>query len=162
MYFVQELKNDILMTEKRSLFVKKRIALVAHDHKKEELIEWAKHNKDILAQNELYGTGTTGRLIQEATGLIVNKLKSGPMGGDLQIGTMIADGKIGVVIFFWDPMEAQPHDPDIRALLRMCVVWNVPIANNRSTADFIITSPLFNQEYELKMTDYDKYINRTI
>src|SRR5699024_3268362 len=150
------------MSETRTLHLTKRIALVAHDNKKQELIEWAKHNKETLGRNELYGTGTTGRLIQEATGLFVNKLKSGPMGGDLQLGSMIADNKIGVVIFFWDPMEAQPHDPDIRALLRMCVVWNIPIANNRSTADFIITSPLFNQEYELKMTDYSKYIQRKV
>lgn len=150
------------MPEKRTLQIKKRIALVAHDNKKQELIAWAKHNKEILSGHELYGTGTTGKLIEEEVGLQVNKLRSGPMGGDLQIGSLIADNKIGVVIFFWDPMEAQPHDPDIRALLRICVVWNIPIACDRSTADFIITSPLFQQEYELRMTDYSKYMTRKI
>lgn len=159
---VSYFRKTTKMSEERTLKVKKRIALVAHDNKKKELIEWVTHNKNILARNELYGTGTTGRLIEESTGLSVTRLRSGPMGGDLQLGSMIADNKIGLVIFFWDPMEAQPHDPDIRALLRMCVVWNIPIANNRSTADFIITSPLFNEEYKLKMTDYSKYIQRKV
>ncbi len=150
------------MLEERTLKLKKRIALIAHDNKKPELITWVKHNKEILSQHELYGTGTTGRMVEEMTGLTVNKLRSGPMGGDLQIGSLIADGKIGMVIFFWDPMEAQPHDPDVRALLRICVVWNIPVACDRSTADFIITSPLFQEEYELKMTDYSKYMSRKI
>lgn len=150
------------MVEKRTLRLKKRIALVAHDNKKQELINWVNHNKEILSQHDLFGTGTTGKFIEEATGLSVTKLRSGPMGGDLQIGSMIADNQIGIVIFFWDPMEAQPHDPDIRALLRICVVWNIPVACDRSTADFIITSPLFQQEYELQMTDYSKYMTRKI
>lgn len=150
------------MQEKRSLKLKKRIALVAHDHKKQELIDWVSHNKEILSEHELFGTGTTGRMVEESTGLSVSKLRSGPMGGDLQLGSLIADNKIGVVIFFWDPMEAQPHDPDVRALLRICVVWNIPMACDRSTADFIITSPLFRQEYELQMTDYSKYMNRKV
>src|SRR5690625_1780472 len=150
------------MPENRSLHLRKRIALIAHDHKKQEMIDWVNHNKQILSGHELYGTGTTGKMIEEATGLAINRLRSGPMGGDLQMGALIADNKIGILIFFWDPMEAQPHDPDIRALLRICVVWNIPIANNRSTADFIITSPLFKEEYELQMSDYDKYMNRKI
>ncbi len=150
------------MIEKRTLHLRKRIALIAHDNKKQELITWVRHNKEVLSRHILYGTGTTGRLVETSTGLEVNKLRSGPMGGDLQIGSLIADNEIGVVIFFWDPMEAQPHDPDIKALLRICVVWNIPVACDRSTADFIITSPLFQEEYELKMTDYSKYMNRNI
>lgn len=150
------------MNKKRTLQVRKRIALVAHDNKKRELLDWVNYNKNILASHELFGTGTTGKLIEELTGLQVTKMKSGPMGGDMQIGAMIAENKIGVLIFFWDPMEAQPHDPDIRALLRICVVWNIPMANNRSTADFIITSPLFKQEYELFEVDYSKYLDREV
>lgn len=150
------------MPEKRTLRINKRIALIAHDNKKQELIDWVRHNKEMLSHHELYGTGTTGRMIEEATELPITKLRSGPMGGDLQIGSLIADNKIGIVIFFWDPMEAQPHDPDIRALLRICVVWNIPIACDRSTADFLITSPLFKEEYTLQMTDYSKYMSRKI
>ncbi len=150
------------MLEERKLHARKRIALVAHDHKKQELLQWVENHKFILQNHELFATGTTGKLIESETGLTVNKLRSGPMGGDLQIGAMVADNQIGVMIFFWDPMEAQPHDPDIRALLRICVVWNIPIANNRSTADFIITSPLFNQAYDQKMSDYNKYLNRSL
>lgn len=150
------------MEEKRILGLKKRIALVAHDNKKSELLDWVKHNRKILSQHELFGTGTTGKLISETDGLTVNRVKSGPMGGDLQIGAMIAEGRLDVLIFFWDPMEAQPHDPDIRALLRICSVWNIPLANNRSTADFIITSPLFKEEYGPYEVDYSKYMNRKV
>lgn len=150
------------MNTKRTLHARKRIALVAHDNKKQELLDWVKYNKKILSAHELYATGTTGKLIEELTGIQVTKMKSGPMGGDMQIGAMIAENKIGVLIFFWDPMEAQPHDPDIRALLRICVVWNIPMANNRSTADFIITSPLFKEEYELFEVDYSKYLERKV
>lgn len=150
------------MHKDRILHIKKRIALIAHDNKKKELIEWVQYNKDILGENKLYGTGTTGKMIEEATGLSVNRLNSGPLGGDLQIGSLIARGKIGMVFFFWDPMEAQPHDPDIKALLRICAVWNVPIANNRSTADFIITSPLFNKEYPLHIKSQTEYLDRHI
>ncbi|HEX5553803.1 MAG TPA: methylglyoxal synthase [Chitinophagaceae bacterium] len=146
----------------RRLHARKRIALVAHDNKKQELIEWAEYNKGVLANHDLYGTGTTGMLIEKATGLQVTRLMSGPMGGDLQLGAMIAEEKIGIAIFFWDPMEAQPHDPDIKALLRICVVWNIPVACDRSTADFLITSPLMQQEYVGKMTDYSKYMSRKI
>lgn len=150
------------MENVRILQAKKRIALVAHDNKKQELIDWAEYNREVLTHHDLFATGTTGSLIENATGLKVNKLRSGPMGGDLQIGSMVADEKIGVVIFFWDPMEAQPHDPDIKALLRISVVWNIPIACDRSTADFLITSPLMHEEYEAKMTDYSKYMTRKI
>lgn len=150
------------MQSTRRLHARKRIALVAHDNKKQELIEWSRYNKDTLARHELFATGTTGLLIEQATGLSINRLMSGPMGGDQQLGAMIAEEKIGVVIFFWDPMEAQPHDPDIKALLRIGVVWNIPIACDRSTADFMISSPLMSEEYEAQMTDYSKYMTRKI
>lgn len=150
------------MENSRKLHKKKRIALVAHDNKKQELIEWARHNREILSTHDLYGTGTTGTLIEKATGLQITKLMSGPMGGDQQLGCMIAEDRIGMVIFFWDPMEAQPHDPDIKALLRIGAVWNIPMACDRSTADFLITSPLMNEEYEALITDYNKYMNRSI
>lgn len=146
----------------RKLRARKRIALVAHDNKKQELVEWAVYNKTVLAGHDLFATGTTGTLLEKATGLKITKLMSGPMGGDQQLGAMIAEEKIGVVIFFWDPMEAQPHDPDVKALLRICVVWNIPIANDRSTADFLITSPLMQEEYECLITDYSKYLSRRI
>jgi methylglyoxal synthase len=146
----------------RKLNSRKRIALVAHDHKKDELIEWAVFNKTTLAKHKLYATGTTGVLLEAALDQSVNKLLSGPLGGDLQIGAMIAEGKLDVLIFFWDPMEAQPHDPDIKALLRVAVIWNILIACDRSTADFILTSPLMHQDYESIVVDYSTYTNRKL
>ena len=147
---------------KRNLNSCKRIALVAHDHKKDEIIEWAIFNKSTLAKHKLYATGTTGILLENALGQPITKLLSGPLGGDLQIGTMIAEGKLDVLIFFWDPMEAQPHDPDIKALLRVAVIWNILIASDRSTADFILTSPLMHEEYEAILPDYSTYLKRKI
>ncbi|NBA85117.1 methylglyoxal synthase [Emticicia sp. CRIBPO] len=141
---------------------RKRIALVAHDNKKTELIEWAKYNRVTLSKHELYATGTTGTLLEDALDVSVRKLLSGPLGGDQQIGALIAEGKIDVLIFFWDPMSAQPHDPDIKALLRLGVVWNIPIACDRSTADFILTSPLMHQEYEVILPDYNTYLKRKL
>lgn len=141
---------------------RKRIALVAHDNKKAELIEWAIFNRSTLAKHRLYATGTTGTLIEEELDQSVTKLQSGPLGGDLQIGAMIAEGKLDVLIFFWDPMEAQPHDPDIKALLRISVTWNIPIACDRATADFILTSPLMHQAYEPVIEDYSIYLKRKI
>jgi methylglyoxal synthase len=138
----------------------KRIALVAHDNKKKELIEWAVYNKMALAKHRLYGTGTTGSLVEEALGQSVSKFLSGPLGGDQQIGSRIAEGKIDVLIFFWDPMEAQPHDPDIKALLRLAVVWNIPFACDRATADFLLTSPLMFSDYEIIVPDYTTYNTR--
>jgi methylglyoxal synthase len=138
----------------------KRIALVAHDNKKAELIEWAVYNKTALSRHRLYGTGTTGKLLEQALSQPVNKFLSGPLGGDQQIGSRIAEGKIDVLIFFWDPMEAQPHDPDIKALLRLGVVWNIPFACDRATADFLLTSPLMHEDYEVILPDYSQYIKR--
>lgn len=147
---------------RKKLSEKKRIALVAHDHKKKDLIEWAQFNKGKLSLHEVYATGTTGTLIEKEVGLTVNKLQSGPLGGDLQLGSKIADGLIDVLIFFWDPLEAQPHDPDIKALLRIAVVWNIPIACNRATADFIFSSNLMHEEYEKYIPDFDDYLQREI
>ena len=118
------------------------IALIAHDNKKQEMIEWAKANKTTLSQYELCGTGTTAKLVSESTGLTVKRYLSGPLGGDQQIGAKIAEGEIEAVIFFWDPLQAQPHDPDVKALLRIAVVYDIPIATNKATADYVITSPL--------------------
>ena len=138
----------------------KRIALVAHDNKKTELIEWAVYNKAVLSMHRLFATGTTGKLLEKALGIPITKFMSGPLGGDQQIGARIAERKIDVLIFFWDPMEAQPHDPDIKALLRLGVVWNIPIACDRATADFLLTSPLMYEDYEVIVPDYNTYLNR--
>lgn len=126
---------------------RKRIALIAHDGKKKELLNWAMDNKESLEKHELCGTGTTGGLIAENCGLNVKRYKSGPLGGDQQIGALISDGGLDILIFFWDPMTAQPHDVDVKALLRMSVLYNVVVACNRASADYLITSPLFHTEY---------------
>lgn len=141
---------------------KKKIALVAHDHKKQDLIEWARFNKGSLSKHELYATGTTGKILEEELELPVNRLQSGPLGGDQQIGAKIAEGAVDFVIFFWDPLETLPHDPDVKALLRIAVVWNIPVACNRASADFIISSPMMTQVYERIVPDYDEYRERTI
>jgi methylglyoxal synthase len=148
--------------ESRKLDSRKRVALVAHDNKKSELIEWALYNKATLSKHRLYATGTTGALLEEKLDQSITRFLSGPLGGDQQIGARIAEGKLDVLIFFWDPMEAQPHDPDIKALLRVAVTWNIPIACDRATADFILTSPLMHQEYESIIPDYDAYLRRKI
>jgi methylglyoxal synthase len=148
------------MKEKRKLGKRKRIALVAHDNKKKDLIEWAEHNKIELARHELIATGTTGKLLEEHLDRPVKKLLSGPLGGDQQIGAMIAEGGIDMLIFFWDPMEAQPHDSDVKALLRVGVAWNILLACDRSTADFMLTSPLIQEEYEIEIPDYSGYLKR--
>src|SRR6201991_3787359 len=149
-----------MQTPVRKMTGFKRIALVAHDNKKSELIEWAVYNKTALSRHRLYGTGTTGTMLEKALGQSVSKFLSGPVGGDQQIGASIAEGKIDVLIFFWDPMEAQPHDPDIKALMRVAVTWNIPIACDRASADFILTSPLMHQDYEADLPDYSSYTNR--
>ncbi|HUI44909.1 MAG TPA: methylglyoxal synthase [Nitrospirota bacterium] len=138
----------------------KNIVLVAHDHKKQDLLEWAKFNRDLLAKHRLYATGTTGTLLERELGLEVIKLQSGPLGGDQQIGAKIADGVIDFLIFFWDPLEPQPHDPDVKALLRIAVVWNIPAACNRATADFMISSSLMSDEYKRLVPNYETYRQR--
>lgn len=140
----------------------KRIALIAHDNKKQHLVEWAKFNRHVLANHTLLATGTTGKLLEEILELPVLKLQSGPLGGDQQIGAKIAEGEIDFVIFFWDPLEPQPHDPDVKALLRLAVVWNIPIACNRASADFMFSSQLMTQPYQRILPDYDSYRQRII
>jgi methylglyoxal synthase len=140
----------------------KKIALVAHDNKKKDLLEWAKFNRDLLAHHKVYATGTTGELLEKELGFKINKLQSGPLGGDQQIGAKITENKIDFLIFFWDPLEPVPHDPDVKALLRMAMVWNIPTACNRSSADFMISSPLMDSEYVRRVPDYENYLTRKI
>src|SRR4030042_1757822 len=140
----------------------KKIALVAHDNKKGDLVEWATHNRDLLAHHDVYATGTTGEVLEQVLGFKITKLQSGPLGGDQQIGAKIVEGEIDFLIFFWDPLEPMPHDPDVKALLRMAVVWNIPIACNRASADFMISSPLMDGEYDRLVPDYDVYRSRKI
>lgn len=141
---------------------RKKIALVAHDEMKLSLIQWAKHNHETLNRHILYATGTTGGLLKSQCALDVTCLKSGPLGGDLELGTMISNNQLDLLIFFWDPMTAQPHDVDIKALLRISAVYNIPLACNQSTADFLISSALFNQPYKQQVKNYNTYTERTV
>ena len=141
---------------------RKRLALVAHDHKKADLLEWARFNREALAEHEIVATGTTGRVLEEALGVTVHRLQSGPLGGDQQLGARIAEGGIDVLIFFWDPLEQLPHDPDVRALLRLAVLYNIPIACNRSSADFLFSSPLMGRRYERRLPDLATYRQRRL
>lgn len=138
----------------------KRIALVAHDNKKDDLVEWAEFNRGLLAEHVLYATGTTGVVLEQELGLDVRRLQSGPLGGDMQIGAMIAQEEIDLLIFLWDPLEAQPHDTDVKALLRLAAVWNIPVATTLAAADFIISSPLMAAEYRRRLPDYEAYRQR--
>jgi len=158
----------------------KRIALVAHDNRKKDMVEWVEYNWQTLIKHRLVCTGTTGRLVEEAIvakrlgagekvtaekaakDLGIRKMKSGPLGGDQQLGAMIAEGEIDIIIFFWDPMAPQPHDVDVKALLRIAAVYNLPIATTRSTADFIVSSPILTQTYKPIVVDYSTYINRKV
>ena len=140
----------------------KKIALVAHDNKKRDLVEWAKYNRVLLAHHQIFATGTTGEILEKELGFKITKLKSGPLGGDQQLGALIVEDKVDFLIFFWDPLEPQPHDPDVKALLRMAVVWNIPIANNRASAEFMISSPLMDKHYDRLIPDYEGYTTRKI
>lgn len=145
---------------KEAMKPQKRIALVAHDNKKKDLLEWVRFNRVLLAKHELFATGTTGGLLEEELGIPVVKLQSGPLGGDQQIGAKIAEDLIDFLIFFWDPLEPHPHDPDVKALLRISVVWNTPVACNRASADFMISSPLMSEQYDRQLPDYQVYRER--
>jgi len=139
----------------------KRIALIAHDNKKKELVEWTRIHLASMVKCEIYGTGTTGRLLAEELQLTVHRLHSGPLGGDQQIGALIAEGNVDLLVFFWDPLEPLPHDPDIKALLRLAVVWNIPVACNRATADILLSSDLLFS-YDRTIPDYTTYQNRKL
>ena len=140
----------------------KTIAIVAHDNKKEDLLAWAKYNRDALSGHKLVATGTTGSMLEAELDVPVTRMQSGPLGGDQQIGAKISEGEIDVLIFFWDPLEPHPHDPDVKALLRIAVVWNIPIACNRASADFLISSSLMPTEYQRLVPDYDGYRHRLV
>lgn len=141
---------------------RKTIALVAHDNKKDDLLQWVQYNETKLTRHRLVSTGTTGSMIEGETDLDVIKLESGPLGGDQQLGARISRGEIDLIIFFWDPLEPHPHDPDVKALLRMAVVWNIPVACNRASADFMFSSELVDQPYERSIPDYDTYKDREV
>jgi len=140
----------------------KTIAIVAHDNKKEDLLAWAKYNREALSGHKLVATGTTGIMLEAELELPVTRMQSGPLGGDQQIGAKISEGEIDVLIFFWDPLEPHPHDPDVKALLRIAVVWNIPIACNRASADFLISSSLMPNKYHRLVPDYDGYRHRLV
>lgn len=148
--------------QKIAMTSRKKIGLVAHDNKKPDLLEWAKYNRDLLAHHAIYATGTTGKVLERVLGIPITNLQSGPLGGDQQIGGKIAENEIDFLIFFWDPLQPMPHDPDVKALLRLAVLWNIPIACNRASADFIISSPLMDGEYDRLVPDFEVYRSRPL
>jgi methylglyoxal synthase len=152
------LEENVMEFKKVILGATKSIALIAHDNKKQDLVTWCEAHKAELLKHKLYGTGTTGLIIENTTGLPIKKLISGPLGGDQQVGSLITEGVVDVLIFFWDPFEPLPHDPDVKALLRIAAVWNIPIACNQSSADFLISSPLFSSTSERAIPDYNAYL----
>jgi methylglyoxal synthase len=159
----EQCRKGGLVTYTKIIMVEdKKIALVAHDNKKQDLLEWARFNRVLLAHHQVFATGTTGEMLEQELGFKITKLQSGPLGGDQQIGSRIVSNEIDFLIFFWDPLEPQPHDPDVKALLRMAVVWNIPIACNRASADFMISSPLMDSKYERRVPDYREYRSRKI
>ena len=145
------------MPEKR-----KTIALIAHDNKKAELVEWAMFRKSELEKYDLCGTGTTAGLVSRATGLTVTGYRSGPLGGDMQLGSRITEGEIDLMVFFWDPLTQQPHDPDVKALLRIAALYNIPVATNRATADFLLSSPLRHETYPRRLMDFSQHMQARI
>ncbi len=144
------------------MHARKRIALVAHDNKKKDLLDWARFNRENLARHELWATGTTGQVLSTELDLYIQPLQSGPLGGDQQLGAKISVGEIDILIFFWDPLAQLPHDPDVRALLRLAAVWNIPVATNRASADFLFSSPLMDSTYPREVPDYESYRQRDI
>jgi methylglyoxal synthase len=162
---VGTMRNETLSTSFRAIDMKsdsvrmakrKRIALIAHDNRKNDILDWARYNRGTLGKHELFATGTTGSILAKELGLTVTRFLSGPLGGDQQVGAALAEGRIDFVIFFWDPLEPQPHDVDVKALLRIAVVYNTPIACNRATADFILSSHLMAEEYDRRVPDFTK------
>jgi methylglyoxal synthase len=148
------------MGGQQELPVRRKITLIAHDNKKADIAAWARFNRTLLAQHDLCATGTTGQLLSAELGMPVTCMRSGPLGGDQQIGARIAEGEVDILIFFWDPLEPHPHDPDVKALLRLAVAWNIPVACNRASADFMISSPLFARRYDRMQPDFDDYATR--
>ena len=146
----------------KQLPARKRIGLLAHDHKKDDLIEWARYNRPLLAEHLLLATGTTGGLLEEELRLPVHRLRSGPLGGDQQLGALVTEGKVDILVFFWDPLEAQPHDPDVKALLRIAVTWDIPFACNRASANFLFASARITKGYVREAPDFKTYLNRKI
>jgi len=146
--------------EKIEVGIRKKIALVAHDGRKKDLLEWARFNEETLRQHVLLATGTTGAIISRELGLDITSFRSGPLGGDMQVAARIVEGDIDFLVFFWDPLQSQPHDPDVKALLRIAVLRNIPTACNRATADFMISSPLMDGEYERLVVNYASRIKR--
>lgn len=148
--------------KQKNLPASKSIALVAHDNRKADLLAWCQKHRELLARHKLFGTGTTGTLVERETSLSITKLTSGPLGGDQQVGSLISEGRVDFLVFFWDPFEPLPHDPDVKALLRIAAVWNIPVACNLISADFIVASPLFERTVSRAVPDYERYMSKRV